>query len=159
MSTRVPTATTIRPGPSRLIQVSDDAPEPPLTIPYAFGAPHRQRFAELDRERPTAKRKLYFSEVLSDPDRSEQPDELFHYRGRPDARRCSVPDNPPAIVTTQGSVEDWTIENRSMENHEFHIHQIHFLLLEQNGSSGEQRSISRHDPGTVLVGLRALSER
>ena len=43
------------------------------------------------------------------------------------------PDNPPAIVTTQGAVEDWTIENRSMENHEFHIHQIHFMLLEQNG--------------------------
>ena len=42
------------------------------------------------------------------------------------------PNNPPAITTTQGSVEDWTIENRWMENHEFHIHQIHFLLLEQN---------------------------
>ena len=41
--------------------------------------------------------------------------------------------NPPAIVTTQGSVEDWTIQNRSHENHEFHFHQIHFLLLERNG--------------------------
>ena len=43
------------------------------------------------------------------------------------------PNNPPAIVTTQGAVEDWTIENRAGENHEFHIHQIHFLVLEQNG--------------------------
>ena len=43
------------------------------------------------------------------------------------------PDNPPAIVTTQGAVEDWTIQNRSQENHEFHMHQIHFLLLERNG--------------------------
>jgi FtsP/CotA-like multicopper oxidase with cupredoxin domain len=43
------------------------------------------------------------------------------------------PSNPPGIVTTQGSVEDWIVENRALENHEFHIHQIHFLVLEQNG--------------------------
>ncbi len=43
------------------------------------------------------------------------------------------PDNPPAIVTKQGTVEDWTNENRSTENHEFHIHQIHFLVMERNG--------------------------
>jgi hypothetical protein len=42
------------------------------------------------------------------------------------------PANPPAIVTTQGQVEDWTIENRAIENHEFHFHQIHFLVLAQN---------------------------
>src|SRR6185312_11885720 len=33
----------------------------------------------------------------------------------------------------QGTTEDWTIENRSAENHEFHIHQIHFLLIGRNG--------------------------
>jgi FtsP/CotA-like multicopper oxidase with cupredoxin domain len=43
------------------------------------------------------------------------------------------PNNPPAIITTQGAVEDWTIQNRDEQNHEFHVHQIHFLLLEQNG--------------------------
>lgn len=42
-------------------------------------------------------------------------------------------DDPPAITTTQGSVEDWTIENRSEENHEFHMHQIHFLFRGRNG--------------------------
>ncbi len=41
------------------------------------------------------------------------------------------PDVPPAIVTKQGSAEDWTIENRTQENHEFHIHQLHFLVLSQ----------------------------
>ena len=30
----------------------------------------------------------------------------------------------------QGDVEDWIIENRSSELHAFHIHQIHFLLLD-----------------------------
>jgi FtsP/CotA-like multicopper oxidase with cupredoxin domain len=30
-------------------------------------------------------------------------------------------------------VEDWTIQNQAEENHEFHMHQIHFLLLAVNG--------------------------
>jgi len=35
----------------------------------------------------------------------------------------------------QGDVEDWIIENRSTELHAFHIHQIHFLLLDWSGIS------------------------
>jgi FtsP/CotA-like multicopper oxidase with cupredoxin domain len=118
--------------PLATIQVSDTAPEPPLSIPYASELPRRQRFAELDRERPTAKRKLYFSEVLSDPTDPNSPTNFFI---TVDGRTPTLfsPDNPPAIVTTQGAVEDWTIENRALENHEFHIHQIHFLVVEQNG--------------------------
>jgi FtsP/CotA-like multicopper oxidase with cupredoxin domain len=118
--------------PIAAIQASDDAPEPPVTIPYSFGPPHRQRFAELDHEKPTAERTLYFSEVISDPSDPNSPTNFFiTVDGHTPA--LFNPDNPPAIVTTQGAVEDWTIENRSMENHEFHIHQIHFMLLEQNG--------------------------
>lgn len=41
--------------------------------------------------------------------------------------------DPPAIVTRVGAVEDWTIENHSGETHAFHIHQIHFLVIEENG--------------------------
>ena len=40
--------------------------------------------------------------------------------------------NPPSIITTQGTVEKWIIQNRAQENHEFHQHQIHFLVLEQD---------------------------
>jgi FtsP/CotA-like multicopper oxidase with cupredoxin domain len=40
--------------------------------------------------------------------------------------------NQPSIITTQGTVEKWIIQNRAQENHEFHQHQIHFLLLEQD---------------------------
>jgi FtsP/CotA-like multicopper oxidase with cupredoxin domain len=36
----------------------------------------------------------------------------------------------PDIVAEQGTVEDWIIENRSSELHAFHIHQLHFLLLQ-----------------------------
>jgi Multicopper oxidase len=55
------------------------------------------------------------------------------------------PDNPPAITTTQGSVEDWTIQNRSPEVHEFHIHQIHFLLLAVNGVPVPRAQQQLHD--------------
>ena len=39
----------------------------------------------------------------------------------------------PNIVVQQGDVEDWVIENRTQELHAFHIHQIHFMLVEWNG--------------------------
>jgi FtsP/CotA-like multicopper oxidase with cupredoxin domain len=42
------------------------------------------------------------------------------------------PNNPPAIMIQQGSVQEWTIANEAMENHEFHQHQIHFKVLSQN---------------------------
>jgi FtsP/CotA-like multicopper oxidase with cupredoxin domain len=121
--------------PIASIHASNDAPEPPvamLRIPYPSEQPHKQRFAELNRQRPTSERKLYFSEVVSDPDDPSSPTNFYITVDGQTPTLFSA-DNPPAITTTQGSVEDWTIENRSMENHEFHIHQIHFLLLEQNG--------------------------
>ena len=39
----------------------------------------------------------------------------------------------PNIVVQQGTVEDWIIENRSAELHDFHIHQLHFLLIDYMG--------------------------
>ena len=120
------------PRPLATVVASDNAPEPPITVPYAFEAPHRQRFVGLDREKPTAERALYFSEVLSDPSDPNSPTN-FYITVDGQTPTLFSPDNPPAIVTTQGAVEDWTIENRALENHEFHIHQIHFLVLEQNG--------------------------
>ena len=40
--------------------------------------------------------------------------------------------NPPAVITKQGSVEKWIIQNIAQENHEFHMHQIHFKVLSQD---------------------------
>jgi FtsP/CotA-like multicopper oxidase with cupredoxin domain len=90
------------------------------------------RFAGLASAAPTTQRKLYFSEVLSDPKNPASPTNFFI---TVDGATPTLfdPNNPPAITTTQGSVEDWVIENRTAEHHEFHMHQIHFLLLEVNG--------------------------
>jgi FtsP/CotA-like multicopper oxidase with cupredoxin domain len=86
------------------------------------GPQERPRFAGLAEAVPTATRKLYFSEN----------DTTFFITVDGQTPTAFGPDNPPAIVTRQGSVEDWTIENRSQENHEFHIHQIHFLVQSQD---------------------------
>ncbi len=144
--------------PIAAVKVSDDAPEPPLTVPYRFEPPHRQRFAELDREKPTAERTLYFSEVLSDPTDPNSPTNFFITVDGQTPTLFS-PDNPPAIVTTQGSVEDWTIENRVAGESRISHPSDSFPASGAERRSGEQRPISRHDPGALLVGLRAVSER
>lgn len=102
-------------------------------IPAASQAPYPQLFEGLLAAKVTAKRTLYFSEVLSDPSNPASPTNFFI---TVDGATPVLfdPNNPPAITTTQGAMEDWTIQNRSQENHEFHMHQIHFLLLEENGA-------------------------
>ena len=108
-------------------------------IAASVGSASPQRFEGLREATPARKRTLYFSEVLSDPKNPLSPTNFFI---TVDGATPTLFDaaNPPAIVTTQGSVEDWTIENRAQENHEFHMHQIHFLVLSQtnfelNGST------------------------
>ena len=85
-------------------------------------APPPNRFQGLARAPLTARRKLYFSEN----------EKQFFVTVDGQKPRVFSPDEPPAIVTRQGSVEEWTIENRTRENHSFHIHQIHFLVVSQD---------------------------
>jgi FtsP/CotA-like multicopper oxidase with cupredoxin domain len=116
------------------IKASANAPEPPVYMGHTSSLPPAERFAGLSEMVPTVHRKLYFSEVLSDPSDPNSPTNFFI---TVDGATPVLfdPSNPPAIVAHQGTVEDWTVENRALENHEFHIHQIHFLLLEKNGLS------------------------
>lgn len=114
------------------IEPQVNAPSPQLMPAATAAAPVIPRFANLRDSKPTAHRKLYFSEVLSDPSDPNSPTN-FYITVDGKTPVLFNPDNPPAIETTQGAVEDWTIENRALENHEFHIHQIHFLVLAKNG--------------------------
>ncbi|HEU4415366.1 MAG TPA: multicopper oxidase domain-containing protein [Candidatus Angelobacter sp.] len=100
-------------------------------LPAVNAAPGIQRFEGLKTAAVNTKRKLYFSEVISNPADPSSPTNFFiTVQGA--TPTLFDPSNPPAIITTQGQVEDWTIENRATENHEFHFHQIHFLVLSQN---------------------------
>jgi FtsP/CotA-like multicopper oxidase with cupredoxin domain len=116
-----------------LAQIITSASPPPLpVIPSSSQPASRQRFEGVDEAEVTAKRTLYFSEVLSDPKNPASPTNFFI---TVDGATPVLFDanKPPAIVTLQGAVEDWTIQNRTLENHEFHMHQIHFLLLKRDG--------------------------
>ena len=41
--------------------------------------------------------------------------------------------DPPAITVKAGTTEEWIVENWTNELHAFHIHQVHFRLLEIDG--------------------------
>jgi FtsP/CotA-like multicopper oxidase with cupredoxin domain len=117
--------------PLAQIQVTTSAPHLPR-IPPSSGPAHAQRFAGLETAKVTARRHLYFSEHIVGRKRPDVPTDFFiTVVGEPE--RLFDPNNPPAIITTKGAVEDWTIENRTLEVHEFHMHQIHFLLVGMNG--------------------------
>jgi suppressor of ftsI len=43
------------------------------------------------------------------------------------------PNSKPMFTVKVGTVEEWHIENATNEIHDFHIHQIHFLVEDVNG--------------------------
>jgi FtsP/CotA-like multicopper oxidase with cupredoxin domain len=117
-----------------------------LKMPAASGAPGPQRFEGLADAKPTAQRTLYFSEESTDvrnPTFWLNTEFFITVVGA--TPQIFNPNNPPAITTTQGAVEDWTIENQSPEVHEFHMHQIHFLLLALNGVPVPKEQQQLHD--------------
>jgi FtsP/CotA-like multicopper oxidase with cupredoxin domain len=90
------------------------------------------RFAALAAAVPVAQRNLYFSEVLEDPTDPNSPTNFFITEEGQKAELFDMT-SPPNIVVHSGTVEDWVIQNTALEDHIFHIHQIHFQVLEING--------------------------
>ncbi|HLW88458.1 MAG TPA: multicopper oxidase domain-containing protein [Terriglobales bacterium] len=87
------------------------------------------KFADLDKQNPTTQRKLYFSEEFGGTNGPIQ----FYITVDGQKQKVFEADEKPVITTKVGAVEDWTIENRALETHAFHMHQIHFLVLEVDG--------------------------
>jgi FtsP/CotA-like multicopper oxidase with cupredoxin domain len=110
------------------IVATADAQEPPALGPSESASAWRADTA-LAKRRPTAVRKLYFAEAVNG---TRGPTRYFlTVQGRtPELFNASA---PPAIVTKVGAVEDWMVANHSGEVHAFHMHRIHFLVLEANG--------------------------
>jgi FtsP/CotA-like multicopper oxidase with cupredoxin domain len=93
----------------------------------------RATSAWLGDVKPVGTRILYFSEVPQDPKDPNSPT-VFMLTVDGEAPQPYNPHSTvPNIVVQQGDVEDWIIENRTRELHAFHIHQIHFMLLDWNG--------------------------
>ena len=76
---------------------------------------------------------MYFSEKLEDPNNPNSATTFFITVEGQAPAPFDPASSPPNITVRQGEVEDWIIENRSPELHAFHIHQIHFMLLDWNG--------------------------
>jgi FtsP/CotA-like multicopper oxidase with cupredoxin domain len=82
---------------------------------------------------PVLVRHLYFSEKLTNPDDPTSAVEFYLTVDGQEPKMFDMSSDIPNIVAKQGTVEDWIIENRSRELHAFHIHQLHFLLLDYMG--------------------------
>jgi FtsP/CotA-like multicopper oxidase with cupredoxin domain len=82
---------------------------------------------------PIRERKLYFSEKRRDPGDPKSPLDYFVTPEGKAPKPFDMNFRDPDIVAQQGTVEDWVIENRATEAHAFHIHQVHFQLLERDG--------------------------
>ena len=91
----------------------------------------QRRFAGLGSAPVAARRLVYFDENCAPLSTNCAPTQFFMaVDGQPE--KVFDPNAPPAIISTQGTVEEWTVQNRAGENHEFHFHQIHFLVESQN---------------------------
>ncbi len=115
------------------INVSPDAPEPRSAL-TASPAPHP--FSDvpwLGDVAPVRTRKFYFSEQLSDPNDPNSPTEFYITVDGQTPALFDPKSDVPRVIAQQGTVEDWIIENRSNELHAFHIHQLHFILLDYLG--------------------------
>ncbi len=116
-----------------LIDVSDRAPEPRARLSPNPKPLPAQALPWLGDVKPVRVRHLYFSEKLQDPNSPPSAVE-FYLTVEGQKVEAFDPDSAePNIVARQGTVEDWIIENRSQELHAFHIHQLHFMLLDYLG--------------------------
>jgi FtsP/CotA-like multicopper oxidase with cupredoxin domain len=112
------------------IVASRDTPEPQSRLPQSTTPPKPASQPWLGDVPPVRVRHLYFSEKLADPNDPTSAIEFYLTVDGQTPKMFDMNSDLPNIVAHQGTVEDWIIENRSSELHAFHIHQLHFLLLQ-----------------------------
>ncbi|HEY3778695.1 MAG TPA: multicopper oxidase family protein [Rhizomicrobium sp.] len=120
--------------PLARIELTNDLKEVPKAILPIAGNVKGDRFDNLDDSMVTAHRSFYFDEHFAANKSAPGGANMFFYIERKDQKDHTYQsDDPPSVITHKGAVEDWTIENRTQEVHEFHIHQIHFQVIAVNG--------------------------
>jgi FtsP/CotA-like multicopper oxidase with cupredoxin domain len=116
------------------IKALEDAPEPRSKLAAAPEPLAPSSVTWLGNVAPVRTRKLYFSEKLTDPNNPNSATEFYITLDGQTPVLFNPQSGIPDIIVKQGTVEDWIIENRSNELHAFHIHQLHFLLLDYLGT-------------------------
>lgn len=109
------------------------APPQPTHLGTAPQAPVSTALQWLGDVVPARTRRLYFSEHPHDPKNPQSPTDFFITVEGQQPKLFDPNAQAPDIVVNQGDVEDWVVENRTQELHAFHIHQMHFILLDWNG--------------------------
>jgi FtsP/CotA-like multicopper oxidase with cupredoxin domain len=115
------------------IIAAEHAPEPHSKLAVSPGSLPAPDAPWLGDVRPIRTRRLYFSEKPVNPDDPNSPMQFYITVDGQTPTVFDPKSGIPDIVAKQGTVEDWVIENRSNELHAFHIHQLHFMLLEYLG--------------------------
>jgi FtsP/CotA-like multicopper oxidase with cupredoxin domain len=117
------------------ITAAADAPEPSASLPANPEPLPASATAKpwIGGVAPVRVRKLYFSETLQDPNDPNSPTTFYLTVDGKTPTPFDPASDVPDIVAKQGDVEDWIIENRSSELHDFHIHQLHFQLVDWSG--------------------------
>jgi FtsP/CotA-like multicopper oxidase with cupredoxin domain len=127
--------------PNRAIAViasSEGAPEPRSKLPALSAPLPASGLPWLGDAAPVRTRRLYFSEKVLDPNNPNSPTEFYITVDGQTPTLFDPGSSLPNIVAKQGTVEDWIVENRSNELHAFHIHQLHFLLLDYLGQTANE---------------------
>jgi len=122
--------------PNRALAIlvpSADAPEPHSRLAPSPAPLPSSAVPWIGNVLPVRTRRLYFSEKLLDPNDPNSATTFFITEDGKTPAAFDPSNGVPDIVVKQGDVEDWIIENRSTELHAFHIHQIHFLMMDWSG--------------------------
>jgi FtsP/CotA-like multicopper oxidase with cupredoxin domain len=118
--------------PLATIEAAPEASEPVATLAASPEPLARPSSVWLGDVVPVRTRKLYFSEKPRNPNDPNSPTDFYITVEGQEPALFDPNAKTPNIVAKEGDVEDWIIENRTQELHAFHIHQIHFMLMEWN---------------------------
>ena len=93
---------------------------------------HRDLFSGLLAQRTDAERVIAMAEYPR-PGSEDQTDFYIVERKAGAVLKPYMMGDAPAITVRAGTTEEWVVENWTNELHAFHIHQLHFRVLEIDG--------------------------
>src|SRR5262249_41694534 len=122
--------------PERKLGMITAGPPAPNTVPVnaAALAPKTEAdsFTGLMTHKTDAVRTIALAEFPR-PGGTDQND-FYIFEKKPGAIiRPFMMDGEPTVTVPAGSSEEWVVENWTRELHAFHVHQLHFRVLEING--------------------------
>jgi len=120
--------------PLATITAQADAAEPNSIFPMSTEPLPLAARSWLGTTTPARERRLYFSEEAQDPNDPNSPTRFFITVDGQIPTEFDPSASVPNVVVKQGDVEDWIIENRTNELHAFHIHQLHFQVVDWLGA-------------------------